>query len=355
LGCRMYARYQSSAGGRRSNGTYRVPRLLAEITFRESLSTVVEKTVTRIIRHLFRYRRLMAPDGPCAESPCATCFDFHYSTVASYLARGEPIHFVLPAFPAKSPNAKKVVGELPDQAERLALEFLQSCCEQLSCFYAPGARITICSDGHVFSDLVGVTDEDVTAYGQGIADMIRQIGGSSIDLFSLENAFGRASFDHVRTELMELFATPIEQLRARVLADDAARAMFNGIHRFMFEDQSVLRPEQSRSKLREECKYLAYRVIQRSDAWSKLVAKEFPEAVRLSIHPQPAHSEKIGMHLIRTRDSWLTPWHGVALAEGETFTLVKRSYAEQIGASLIWRNNRPSHFVAVPVALQEVV
>ena len=31
--------------------------------------------------------------------------------------------------------------------------------------YPPGARITICSDGRVFSDLVGVCDKDVTNYG----------------------------------------------------------------------------------------------------------------------------------------------------------------------------------------------
>lgn len=37
--------------------------------------------------------------------------------------------------------------------------------DQIREIYAPGAKVTICSDGRVFSDLVAVTDENVTLYG----------------------------------------------------------------------------------------------------------------------------------------------------------------------------------------------
>jgi pyoverdine/dityrosine biosynthesis protein Dit1 len=50
--------------------------------------------------------------------------------------------------------------------------------------------------------------------------------------------------------------------------------------------------------------------------------------------------------MIRTRDNWLTPWHGVAMDDGNSVTLIKRSTAEKLNASVVWRNGRPSHFVA---------
>jgi len=40
------------------------------------------------------------------------------------------------------------------------------------------------------------------------------------------------------------------------------------------------------------------------------------------------------------------PWQGVLLEEGGSLTLVRRHEAEQLKASLVWRNERPSHFVA---------
>ena len=130
--------------------------------------------------------------------------------------------------------------------------------------------------------------------------------------------------------------------------------MFNGMHRFMVEDQTPLHPELSRTKIRETCKDLAYVMIQRSRAWGDLVGEAFPDSLRLSIHPQASHAEKIGFHLLRTRDAWLTPWHGVVVDDGTSFTLVKRAEAEAMKASLIWRNGRPSHYVHPVIPIEEI-
>lgn len=139
-------------------------------------------------------------------------------------------------------------------------------------------------------------------------------------------------------------------MRARTLADPGARDIFGGIHRFLFEDRMALSTGRSRNSVREETKSLAYQVIQRSDAWSHLVEDFFPEALRLSIHPQVSHSPKIGIHMMRTRDNWLTPWHGVALDDGEGIRLVKRHEAERMGATLVMRGGRVSHYIAPNVS-----
>lgn len=306
----------------------------------------------RILRHLFRFRRLVDPNTPCATEPCPMCLSLHRPKIQAFVEKGEPVHFVVLAFPAKSPNRRKVLGPLPDMAEKIAIDFLQACCEHIGHFYPPGARITICSDGHVFGDLVGVPDKDVSDYRSALQTIIAHTGGA-IDQYTLDDAFPGAGHHQARDLLQRRHATHVADLRRRVSSDPAARTLFNGIHRFMFEDQAEIRHGISRTKLRTECKELAYRVIQRSNAWSDLIAQRFPDALRLSIHPQPPHTHKIGLHLLRTRDSWLTPWHGVVVDTGETFLLVKRSDAEAMNATVVWRNDRPSHYVAPHLALKE--
>lgn len=314
----------------------------------------VDSTVRRILGLLFQFRRLSSATDPCAKQPCATCYATHWEKMRRFVAAGEPVHFVIPAFPAKSRNPDKVLGPLPDLGERLATSFLESFCDQIAHFHEPGARVTICSDGHVFSDILEIPDEDVTAYRGELQRIIRSSGGGSVDIYSLENAYPASSFEHMRELLVAKHAQPIEQISESVRQDQQWRSLFNGIHRFMVEDQSTLCPGLSRTKIRARCKSLAYQVIQRSNAWGSLIAETFPFSMRLSIHPQPSHGEKVGFHMIRTMDNWLTPWHGVVVDNGTTFTLVKRKHAEHMQASLVWRNSRPSHFVYPRSELEKV-
>lgn len=309
------------------------------------LPSPAENMSTRVLQVLFRSRRLVAGD-PCESEPCGQCFDIHRPKLDSFIAAGEPIHFVIPAFPAKSPNLRKVIGPLPDLAERLALDFLQSFCDDLGEFYPPGARLTICSDGHVFGDLVGVPDPAVSRYREALDQLLAAPRTDKVATYGLDDAFGQQEYPRLRELLETDYAMSTDELRYWVRRDPQWLSLFNGIHRFMLEDQLVLRPWLSRNKLRLESKDLAYQVIRRSNAWGAVVREKFPDAVRLSIHPQTAHSAKIGFHLVRTTDNWLTPWHSVALDSGGSFTLVKRAEAERLGASLIWRGDRPSHFEA---------
>jgi L-tyrosine isonitrile synthase len=106
----------------------------------------------------------------------------------------------------------------------------------------------------------------------------------------------------------------------------------------------------SRTQARNRSKDLAYEVIRRSNAWSRLIGVIFPEALRLSIHPQAPHSEKIGIVLTPAEDPWLTPWHGVVLLQADRFVLTRRADAESRGGRLVLREDRPSHFEIVPAA-----
>ena len=297
-----------------------------------------------ILKTLFRHRRLQDEAGRCADDPCEQCLGLHLPKVRRCIGAGEPIHFLLPAFPAKSPNRQKVLDRLPDMGEEIALNFLERVCAQINDLYSPGARISICSDGRVFSDLVGVREEDVTSYAAELRLMIERIGNGSLDFFCMEDLFDIEDHAAMRDKLLVHYADTLEAIKDRIHTFDHHRTLFNGIQRFLFEDRLVLDTDKSRNQIRNECKDLAYRVIQRSDSWGRLLSDCFPTALRLSIHPQSPHSEKIGILLGEAKNTWLTPWHGVALKQNDRFILTHRHDAEALGARVVERDGRPSYF-----------
>ncbi len=314
--------------------------------------TAAQTLAVRLLRYLFRHRRLLPDAGACATLPCAYCLAPHTAKIRRFLAAGAPLHFVLPAFPAKSPNRGKTLTALPDLAEGLALTYLQRVCDEIAAVYPPGARVTICSDGRVFSDLVGVSDDDVTRYGAEIKAIIRRLGARSLEVFNLEDVYATSDYAALREQVCADYAEPVDAIAARVRTQASERALFNGIQRFLFEDRLADAAGQSRNQVRQQCKGLTYEVIRRSNAWSRLIAARFPAALRLSIHPQAPHAEKIGILLGAANDCWLTPWHSVAVKQGDGFKLMHRRAAVALGARLVERAGRPSHYeLAAPMDL----
>ncbi|MHB2019535.1 MAG: L-tyrosine/L-tryptophan isonitrile synthase family protein, partial [Candidatus Xenobia bacterium] len=132
--------------------------------------------------------------------------------------------------------------------------------------------------------------------------------------------------------------------------DRELNRLYCGITRFLVEDATTPGQTKSRNAIQKECRTRAYQVIQRSQAWSAVVEQHFPEAVRLSIHPHGCGAGKLGIHFIETAegDSWMTPWHAVALEMEEgRFILTKRSAAEALGARLVIKGGRNSHYTLV--------
>lgn len=307
-----------------------------------------------ILTVLMPFRRLSDPKTACSLLSCQKCLEPHLAKVMSAVALGLPITLVLPAFPGKSPNSAKVLGPLPDMAERRALEFLQQLCDRVRRCYSPGARLILCADGRVFSDVVGMRDEDVTAYQLELSKMITKLGLTSISTFNLDELYDGLSFNHMRAQLMEHHGDHLEVLQSAVsrggegqdgsVDDKEAHRLYCGITRFLLEDSMFPGQKKSRSALQKECRSRAYEVIQRSKAWGELVEMRFPNAVRLSIHPQSCGAKKLGIRLIEP-DNWMTPWHGVAIDVGGRFMLLKRSQAEELGAQLVYMDGRPSHYV----------
>jgi pyoverdine/dityrosine biosynthesis protein Dit1 len=301
-----------------------------------SRSATALSTAREILSLLLPYRRGSEPtDDPAAFGP-------QLDQLTGFLATGDPILFTLPAFPCKSPNPAKVLGHLPDHGERLALRFLDDLCARIEEIHPAGAQVLICSDGHIFGDLIGVPDDHVDAYAAGLRAVMAQENLTRLALFTLTDVLGELPYDEKRQRVHDRYAPSAGELRARAKSDPEFLHLYLGITRFLVNDTTGF--PGSRTALQRDCRRRAYGVIQRSRAWGALIAEHHPRSVRLSIHPQPAGAAKFGIRLLNAAGLWTTPWHSCAVHRTDgTWELLPRRNAEKLGR-LVLRDGRPDHF-----------
>ena len=255
--------------------------------------------------------------------------------IQAQMLERKTLQFLLPAFPAKSPSPKKTTGPHPDLGEVLALNNLNEMCKKISHYYGPGAEVIICSDGRIFSDVVMVSDEDITTYSEWIKEIIIEFDFKHLSTFAMDDLHKNLNGPELRERLVWQYAKSLDEVRFLVINDDDFRNLFNGVHKFMLEDQMGLEENSNLSKnqINKKTKTLTYELLRRSDAWSNLLLDHFDDALRLSIHSYPLSHEKFGVKLVPSSEKWATPWHNVAVKKGEKFELMHLSEAHKIGAS----------------------
>lgn len=105
--------------------------------------TAIATRVLRIIEQYgLNYERAGSWEG----------FDTFFPIVLGQVSRGERVKMLLPGFPFKSPNSRdKVLSNLPDLGEVLALKHLNGLCENIKVAYEHGAEVHVTSDGLVYN------------------------------------------------------------------------------------------------------------------------------------------------------------------------------------------------------------
>ena len=305
-----------------------------------------------ILALIFKRRRLLddeaAPkNGLPIEALPREETEIHLTKLKKMVAAGKPISMILPAFPGKSPNRNKTLSRLPDLAETHSLDSLYRLCMEIAQVYPPGAKINICSDGYVFSDLVRIPDRDVEHYSLALIDYYNNNHPGAFEFYDLKDAFPELdSLDAMREELMIRHGESLINLKSRAKIQKEITAMYQGITRFLHEDFLGLDEfkDSSRAQIQKLAKSVSYRVIQRSNAWSRLLEEVYPDSLRLSIHPQYRTSGKIGIHMIATDDCWRTPWHSVAVKKNGMIYLKKRSDINENRSRLFFENGRPHYY-----------
>lgn len=163
--------------------------------------------------------------------------------------KGVPIPLVLPAFPWKSVNKpEKVLGAVPDLGEVLGLGRLNNLCEDIQEIYPPGARVTITSDGLVYNDLLGISDEEVFEYGLALRRIPDEMGYKNIDFIRIMNLLGMtdqtimtkeeylATVGDAREILVEKYLDPTFIATDAIEEDTDINLTYRGYLKFLAKD-----------------------------------------------------------------------------------------------------------------------
>ncbi|KAI9657803.1 MAG: hypothetical protein M1829_006869 [Trizodia sp. TS-e1964] len=213
-----------------------------------------------------------------------------------YTSRMVKIEFCLPAFPCKSSNLEKVMGIDPDKGEEIALQQLNHFMEEVGKIYSPGAIVEIVSDGHVFSDCIGVNDDIVDRYSDSLIKMAAEVHNADsirgrvrfnglADLFALRNISSypeEANFIEVPHLLNTQLTKEAEVCRKILLAgcqidgsairkqidsqESSILSLYRGFAKFMLEDLDLnsLTADLSRSKRKKLASKVAFEMIRNS-------------------------------------------------------------------------------------------
>lgn len=125
------------------------------LTNTSQTGSTVQEVSRRILDIIFEYALNKFDDSKERLERGAGNF---MSIIDKFVASETRIQTCLPAFPFKSANkVYKVLGSLPDKAEELALDRLNTMCVRIQEVYAPGAEVTIISDGITYNGRLSST------------------------------------------------------------------------------------------------------------------------------------------------------------------------------------------------------
>ncbi len=262
--------------------------------------------------------------------------------IKAQLKQGQAIRLILPAFPWKSVNkVDKVTGILPDLGEELALYRLNQMCEDIKTVYPLGGQVFIATDGLVFDDVVGITDEDTWAYGEGLMEMIREHGLENIKLRrvmdilgytegkTLDKALYLSLVKQCREELLASYGRTEAEVRQMMKDDPDTLLTYCGFIRFLeadlrFSPITAATKACSGQQYRKTVKKVAIQMMIRAESFTKLLQAYCPDYVRLSIHPSNG-SVKLSFPLVVTGDGNFprSPWHSsLAVAVDGSYSTV---------------------------------
>ncbi|GAW11691.1 hypothetical protein ANO14919_010410 [Xylariales sp. No.14919] len=277
---------------------------------------------------------------------------YSQAQIQKFLERGHPIELVIPAFPFKSSNrSKKVLGPLPDEAERLSLLHLNGLCLAIKDATYCDTFLTIVSD-----DILGVSDQEVWRYGYELRQMAEKNGCRYIRFARIYDLIGP---EHEIENLNEeLYLSKVSEYRSLLEANapssfDVLDAITNdpdisktykGYKKFLMSERDD-RTNRSRSQTERENSGIAKAMILRGKAFAETVKSKYPDSIRLSIHPSNDTNKVSITMLPQDNEIVMTPWHGAVVRSLDGS--VSMSHAILIPAmthDIVYVDGRPSYF-----------
>ena len=283
--------------------------------------------------------------------------------VMHWVKQGVAVRMIIPAFPWKSVNRmEKVIGALPDFGEELALARLDALCRHIQKVYPPGAQVHIATDGLVFNDLLGISDEDTWNYSVELMRMAASKGFHSIKITRVMDVLGlvdesqemtkelyMSTVTEARKQLEAQFGDAYRDVRKLMKDDEDTMLTYCGFIRFLRTDlrySTVAAHAKTSGDYRRVTKEVAMGMMMRAESFTKIILAHRGDYVRLSVHPSSG-AVKLSIPLVpqRGEDGWpRTPWHcAIAVGVGGAYKTV---HAQDLQSShnLIYRDGRPYFF-----------
>ncbi|KAH6671303.1 putative pyoverdine/dityrosine biosynthesis protein [Halenospora varia] len=288
--------------------------------------------------------------------------------VQKHINTGATLRLVLPAFPFKSPSSEKVLGTLPDLGEELALARLQGLCENVKQVYKGGAEVVIVSAGLMYSDLLGVSDEDVWAYRKALIQLAKDkkltnIKFSNISEFfpressEAENLVARISEEHesaylnsvssLRKWFLGRYSPPGFDVKSVIKDDEDTRKTYEKYLAELEEDlRNGLRSHEEKGNRVSKSPHndIAQAMIIRGAAFAAAIKANYKDAIRLSVHSSTGTSKLSIQLLDEPENTTNTPWHSaISLNLDGAF---RTGHAAQLRSThdLVYRFGRPYYF-----------
>lgn len=268
--------------------------------------------------------------------------------VSRYIESNQALEFILPAFPAKSPNQrKKVLGTLPDGAEEVSLQYLHNFNENVKTVYPAGSKVIILVDSFIYTDLLGIPDDHVMQYRRALECMYQQVAGKTkktLAFVGFQEVLGLSGFQESREKIMLKYGKTLNETLSSINENEGERKAYQGITHFLHDDLDVS-GILTRSQREKQAKRIAKQMMQRKSALDELIKTSYGKAIRLSIHPHPGNLGKIGINLIHGIKNSGTPWHNVLVKyEDGTHEFMRREKAESLKYELIYQFGRPYYY-----------
>lgn len=263
-----------------------------------------------------------------------------------YIASGDPIEFRMLGFPFKSRNTRdKVIGTLPDLAEQLTLDHFVEFNKKVKQVYAPGVKMILVSDGLIFNDVWSIPDSDTEAYHEVVKDMSKT---DCIEWYNARDFYPkRLAITEVRDKIMKQFGPTPEQLTADILTNPDVNFLYRGMIRFGTEELANM-TWPSPTQLQKAAKAFARETMLRNQAYTDLMSAEFPNAIRISMHPSINDGSKYSIQLLPgTKEKvCFSAWHCAILIDKQgDIQTVHRKDAELAGYKMINMAGRPFYFI----------
>ncbi|KAL4755963.1 transferase family protein [Aspergillus foveolatus] len=321
---------------------------------------IVRKT-SRLILNIILEHALGKIDQACHETEKEKTVENFLTTIDVFVASNRPVEACLPAFPFKSANkVYKVLGSLPDKAEELALDRLNAMCKRIRNVYAPGATVTIISDGLTYNDLLCISDQDTWAYGEALRKMAEQKKFTLIhfarmrDLLDLPLPDKLSEIVYVancttfRRVMLNRYGRDDLDIDHEIRTNPDTKLTYLGYKRFLESDLKHIFPrgaDRSGHSYKRDCKYIARQMLIRGHAFAGAIKHAFPNHLRLSIH-ESMNAVKVSISLLNTRTGFTTPWHCTVaqLVNGEWISAPHGEFADDDAFELMYEDGRPSYF-----------